>query len=72
MEIKKLLEVLNKRLDDYSKKLKELDDSIIKEIYNIRASELRMCILDVCAWYSEELSNIMKDKIKTRGENNGN
>lgn len=56
MEVKKLLEKLENRLELYLEKQKEWEvGTPIYELYGTKIIELRCCILDVCDWTIDEI-----------------
>ena len=56
MDIKKLLDKLENKIDLYSIEQKKYEvGTPLHEFYGIKITELRCCILDICNWGFDEI-----------------
>lgn len=57
MEIKKILDKLNEKIDLYLEKQKQYEvGTPLHEFYGVKITEVRCCILDICEWAIDEIS----------------
>ena len=56
MEITKILDKLNERIDLYLEKQKQYEvGTPLHELYGVKITEVRCCILDICGWAIDEI-----------------
>lgn len=57
MEISKLINKLNEKIDLYLEKQKQYEvGTPLHELYGTKIIELRCCILDICEWAIDEIT----------------
>lgn len=55
MNVMKLIDIFMDRVEEYEKKREKEENPVLKEFYGVRINELRMCILDVTDWATDEI-----------------